>query len=151
MAAVDYKGIRDSLESILTGDSRVNGYRIFVEEEPQFGLQDAERAIVVYLDRRAARGPDQVASAGKRTRWELRVTFWVFAFSLESYRKACGLRDDLTAQLELVLMENRTISGKVAHSYLEGGAFVSAREATSGAFMAAGETALVAEVSAVTT
>lgn len=152
MAAVDYAGIRSQLKSILEGDATMAGVRIFVEEEPQFGLMDSEKVIVVFTDSRTAAPADQPLAAGKRTRWHLRTTLWTLCFSADSYRAACDGRDTVLANLELVLMNNRTIGGKVAASWLEGGAFVSARAAGgSMVYVAAAETVLMSEVQAVAT
>jgi hypothetical protein len=89
-------------------------------------------------------------AAGKRTRYHLRTTFWVFAFSIESFARACDLRDALLGDLELVLMDNRTLGGKVAASWLEGGEFVSARDASTSVYVSAGEIVLISEVQATT-
>ena len=151
MAAVDYAGIRDQLKTILEGDTRTSNARIFVEEEPQFGLSDAQNIIAVFMDSRSAPPTDQSLAAGKRTRYFLRMSLWVVVFSLDSYKAACDLRDTLLGNLELVLMANRTIGDKVASSWLEGGDMVSAREPSNQAFVAAAETVLVAEVSAINT
>ena len=151
VAAVDYAGIRDQLKTILEGDATLSGVRVFVEEEPQFGLSDQQKAIAVYMDRRTAAAADQNLSAGKRTRYMLRATLWTVFFSLESYKVACDGRDSVLGALELVLMANRTIGGKAASSYLDGGELISAQDASNGVFVAAGETILMMEVSAINT
>ena len=149
MPAIDYQGVRDQLESILKADSRTSGARIFVEEEPQFGLSDAQKAIAVFMDRRSEQASDQMASAGKRTRYTLSISLWTVYFDMSTYRAACDGRDALMGQLELVLMDNRTIGGKVTASWREGGEMFAARDANSQTFVAAAETVLVAEVSAI--
>ncbi len=80
----------------------------------------------------------------------MRIPIWAFALNLESYRRACELRNTLVANLELVLMENRTFNDAVSTSWLEGGDMISARDANSQVFVAGAETVLVAQVSAVT-
>lgn len=150
MAAIDYVGIRNTMKTLLDADALTNTARIYVEEEPQFGLSD-EPAIAMFMDSRSANGPDQSLSQGKRTRYKLRMSFWVLFFSLESYKAACDGRDALLANLELVLMSNRTIGDKVTTSWLEGGEMFSARHPQSSMFTAAAEVILVAEVSAINT
>ena len=149
MPAIDYVGIRNQLKTILAGDARLGGVRIYVEEEPQIGISDAGSAIAVFTDERRLDPSGQSASAGHRTRYQLRMSFWTVYFSLESYLAACNGRDALLAQLELVLMDNRTIGGLVTASYLEGGVMFSARNAQGDTFCAAAETICASEVSAI--
>ncbi len=151
MAAVDYVGIRTEIETALNADARTSSARVYVEEEPQFGLSDHQSVIAVFMDNRSAPATEQSVSAGKRTRFNLRVSFWVVAFSLDSYRKACDERDTLMGQLELVLMDNRTLGGKVAASWLEGGEMFSARDPRNAVFTAIAEVVMVLDVSAVNT
>ena len=148
---VDYVGIRDEIETILQADTRTNEARIYIEEEPQFGLSDYTSAIAVFMDNRVTPIDVQSIGAGKRTRFNLRVSFWVVAFSMESYRKACDARDTLMGQLELVLMDNRTLTGKVATSWLEGGEMFSAKDQQTSTFTAVAEVAMVLDVSAINT
>ena len=149
MAAVAYVGIRDQIKTILEGAATLAGARVYVEEEPQFGLADQQRAIVVYMDRRTAAAPDQPIAAGKRTRYMLRASIWTLFFAMESYKVACDGRDGVLGSLELVLMANPTIGGKVATAYLEGGEMISARSDDANVFVAAAETILMMEVSAI--
>ena len=149
MAAIDYAGIEDQLKTLLEADASLNGTRFYVEEEPQFGLQDA-KAVAIFLHSRAP-DPEQSLSAGKRTRNIIRLSLWSVFFSIESYRVACTGRDALLGALELVLMKDRTVGGKVASSWLEGGQFQSARDDSNSAFAAAAETILVARASAINT
>ena len=151
MAAADYAAIRDQVESVLTSDARTSTARIYVEEEPQFGLADAQQCIAVFTNRRRAPAGDQVLGAGLRTRFALELLFVVVSFNLESYRKACDERDALLGNLELVLMANRTLNGTVATLYLDGGEFFSARDPQSNTFVAVAEVNVVAEVSAINT
>lgn len=150
MGAIAYSAIRDRLKVILEGDSRLEGVRVYVEEEPNFGLQDRP-AIALFADRRIP-PPGQPLASGQRTRYHLRHSLWVVAFSLENFAKACEIRDSLIGNLELVLMQNRTINtagntSLVSSSWLEGGEFLNART-DSGAqcFVAMGETVFVSEV-----
>ena len=147
---VDYAGIRTQLKSLLNADARTSGARIYIEEEPQIGLPDAGLAIAVFSLNRSAIA-SQPASFGRQTIYNLRTALWTFCFSMESHEKACELRDTLLGNLELVLMENRTIGGKVASSWLDGGEIFSARHPDTGIFVAAAETVLVSEVRAINT
>ena len=150
MSAVDYTGIQNALETALTEDVRTNAARIYVEEEPQFGLMDAERVVAVFLEGRSAPAREQGLNMGKRTRFHLRASAWVFAFSLESFRKSCEARNDLLGAVEQVLMDNRTLGDKIATLWLEGGAMFSARAGgNTGPFVAGAEVSFTMEVQAI--
>ena len=147
---VDYSGIRQQLKSILAGDLGTSGARLYVETEPDLGMADANTAIAIFsLGRSAA--PSQPAAFGKQTIYHLRMSLWAFAFNLDGYEQACEKRDTLLGALELVLMKERTIGGKVATSWLEGGEIFCARHPQSNIYVAAADTILVAEVRAVNT
>ena len=148
MAAIDYVSIRNQLKTLLEADARLAGVRVYIEEEPQIGLSDVQKAIAVFTDNRIA-SPDQNAAAGKRTRYNLRTSLWTVYFDMSSYLAACNGRDVVLAQLELVLMDNRTLGGTVTASWLEGGEMFSAHSPQSSTFVAAAETVLISEVSAI--
>lgn len=150
MSAIDYTGILSSYKSIFEGDSRTSAARVYVEEDPQFGQSDAGKAIVLTM---VSRSPSsgQSMSAGKRTRYAARIGVWSVGFDMASFNDACIKRDALLAQVELVLMDNRTVSGKVTSSQLEGGEFMSVRNPTEQVFCSMAETVVVAEVSAINT
>lgn len=151
MAAIAYGNIRDQIKGILEGDARTSAARVYVEEEPQFGIQDVQQAILVYTDRRSAPRELQRAAVSKRTTYLLNIVLAVVYFSLESYKAACDGRDTLLGNVELVLMANSTINDTVNTSWLEGGELYSVRDAQSSTYVAVAETLLVAEVSAINT
>ena len=155
MAAVDYEGIRDEIESLLqtaaANGGTLEGSRIYIEEEPQFGLSDEGGAIAVFMDSRTAPDGEQSISQGTRTRLYLRAAFWVVAFSMESYRSACNRRDALLGKLELLLMANRTLGGKVSTLWLNGGEMFSAKDPQSSSFTAIAEVIVTLDVSAINT
>lgn len=157
MSAVPYKAIRDKIESIINdeidNDGDLEGCRVYVEAEPQLGLSDTRTAIAVFLDRRSAAAVEQVAAAGRRTRYALTCTLWVLAFDMEDYRRACDKRDEVLGILELLLMQNRDLStdgvSLIDHMELEGGELFSARDARDSVFTAVAELVLTLEVSAI--
>lgn len=151
MAAVSYASIRDQIKSILAGDSRTNTARIYIEEEPQFGLGDVQQVIAVFTDRRRAPADQQSLSAGKRTRFLLDMLFVVAFMDFASFKAACDGRDTLLANLELVLMANRTLNATVETLWIEGGEFYSAKDSQSGTLIAVAELNVTLMVSAVNT
>ena len=151
MAAVNYSGIRNQIKSILEGDARTSNARVYIEEDPQFGLADAERAILICLDRRTAPPGAQRLAAGLRTQYHLQCVLITVYFSMESFEQACVGRDALLGQMELVLMANRTIGGLANSSWLEGGEMFSVRNPQNNVWAAVAETNLVIDVEAVNT
>ena len=151
MAAIQYSGVADQIKSILEGDALTSGAHIYVEEEPQFGLNDYQDAVIVYLTGRTAPPNVQTLSAGKRTRYYLRVEVGVVHFSMETYRAACDGRNTLLGKVELVLMKDRTIGGKAETSWLEGGTMYSAKNPANPVWCSVAELALIVDVSAVNT
>lgn len=148
MSAVDYAGILNQLKTIIEADTSMAGVRVYVEEDPQFGAMESGKGVIIYLlDRRPT--ADQVASAGKRTRFIVRVQLWSLGFDLASFHDAEVKRDAVVGALELVLMNNRTIGDKVTSSFLMGGQFLNSRDAQDAVFCALAETILEAEVSAI--
>lgn len=146
MAAIDYHGILTSLAAILEADASLAGSQVVVEQDPTFDLQGSGSAIVLTLDsRREAAG--QPLAAGKRTRWHVRVSCWVVGFGM-SFEEAAERRDSIVGALELVLMNNRTVNGKVAAGWIEGGEFITVNRQSEGSFAMA-ETVLICEALAV--
>lgn len=148
MAVVDYHGILTELKTILDADATLGDVPVFIEEDPQFDLSGAGRAIVLTLSSRRE-GGGQPLAAGKRTRWHVRIGVWAVGYAL-SFELAAKARDDLVGLLELVLMNNRTVSGKMAAGWLEGGEFISVRSQSEGSYALA-ETIFVGEALAVAT
>ena len=148
MSAVDYHGILTSLKTIFEADASLDNVPVFIEEDPQFDLMGAGSALVLTLgSRREAAG--QPLAAGKRTRWNVRLSVWAVGYAL-TFEQAAKARDDLVGVLELVLMNNRTVSGKVAAGWLEGGEFISVRNQNEGSYALA-ETVFVGEALAIAT
>lgn len=150
MSAIDYTGILSSLQTIFGNDSRTSAARVYVEEDPQFGQSDAGKAIVLTMVSRSPSSGQSMA-AGKRTRYAARIGCWSVGFDMASFNDACIKRDALLASVELVLMDNRTISGKVTAAQLEGGEFMSVKNPGDNVFCAMAETVIAVEVSAINT
>ena len=151
MSAVDYSGVRNQLKSILESDTLTADAQIYIEEDPQFGLADAQKVIFICLDGRTAPPGEQSLSAGKRTRYHLQCVLITAYFSMESFEQACVGRDALLGNMELVLMKDRTIGGKATSSWLEGGPMFSVRNPGNNVWAAVAETTFTIDVQAVNT
>lgn len=148
MAKIAYHSVLDSLKLIFEADVLTSDSRVFVEQEPQIGLQDVSKVLVLVLNRRNAT-PGQSLAAGKRQRYMLSFSVWIMAFSIEDFNRAAVIRDDLLASAELVLMANRTISGTVESLQLDGGEFYNAKSDNGSSFCAMAEIQVQAQVSAI--
>lgn len=147
MARIDYFGLEDEIGKIFRADSTLEGVKVTVEDDVEF---EVGPLITIYIDRRDPTD-GQSLSAGTRTRYLLRIIIWCWQYSLESLSNAIRLRDDLLGKVELVLMKNRTVSGKVQSLWLGGGELPSARiEDDAPGYIAGGEIIVTMEVSATT-
>ena len=150
MAVVNYRAILDALGALLRADSRILtlGARVYVEEDPTFGLADVQNAIAIYPVRRTIH-PNQALAAGKNTRWLLELSVWCFGFALQDFKSAADIRDLLLDQLEVVLNDNRTISATVEFMNMGGGDFPDGRNPDNNVFVAGVETTIICTVSAI--
>jgi hypothetical protein len=148
MARANFQAALDAIKTLL--EANITGLTVFVEQDPVFGLSDMGKAVVVLLRNRTLSG-NQGMAAGKTNRWSVFIQLWVTGFSAESYKKAAEIRDELLGEVELVLMQNRTLSGTVGQLQLEGGVFQNAQNDSMSAFGALAELMLKAEITAVNT
>lgn len=142
MPAIRYHEIVDTLKLILETHQRTADAKVFIETDPALDVVGAQKAIMIVLDKRKPHD-DQPIAAGKRTRYLLEIGVWAIGFAID-LTEAARIRDELVGEIELVLMENRTIRDKVTGSYLMGGNFITANAEKNIFSMA--ETILVADV-----
>ena len=146
MSTIDYHGVMVSLKAIFEADSRTSGVPVFIEQEPTFDINGSGKAIVIIFDGRQAPGDIQRIAAGKHTVFRARYGIWSVGFGI-SYDEGAQRRDELLGAVDLVLNDNRTVSGKLSHSWVEGGVCVPVSNAQQLAALA--ETVLVGEASAI--
>ena len=149
MARIDYFAIEQQIQTVLQAAADLAGVMVTVEEELLFGAETTPW-VGIYLDRRDALAASQSLSGGQQTRYRLRFSIWCWEYHLESLAKALELRDDLIGKVEIALMGNRTLSGTVITSWLEGGEMPSVRAPGSQSWLAGGEVALIADAKATT-
>lgn len=128
MSAIDYQAIRDAIKATLEGEPSLSGVNVLVEPEPDWDVA-AELAphILIFLSHRTST-PGQAISAGLTHDYYAIFDIWVVHFSLISRAEAVRLRDGVLGNAELALLKNRTLSGTVRSSLLEGGEMFDARE-----------------------
>lgn len=148
MAAVNYHAIVEGVKTLIDADPTNSDLVVHVEEE----LSVVEGPVVmVYLDRRDAPDEAQTLSGGQRTRYEVSVSVWCFGVSYDSMREAAQNRDKLLADVEVILMKDRTLDGSVESSWFTGGEFLSAESPGTTGFVSGAEISVVAFVVASTT
>ena len=142
MARVNYFALEEAIQTILRADPTLSGVSVEIEREIEF-IDNAQSAVIIYLDGREAPEDMQRLAAGTRTDFHVMFTLWCMEFHLDSIAQAAKLRDDLIGKVEVALMKERTLNGNVQGSWLEGGEFLTA-DSGSG-FLSAGEIKLVAK------
>src|SRR3990167_4581511 len=124
MPRLDYYKIEEAIQTILKADTSLVGVHVEVEDEVIFGAESCPW-LGIYLMSRSASSHLQGLSAGQRTRFQLNFSLWAWEYSLESQKDVMQRRDDLIGKVEVVLMNNRTLSvegvDNVAHLWLDGG------------------------------
>lgn len=151
MAGVDYSGIMDGIRAALVADATLiaANAKVHVEEEFSWDMADGPQ-VYIYFDSRTASAKDQSLSRGQRTRFQLNVTIWVKAVSLDSFKVAADARNALLSLVEVALMQDHTfgLPTKIQTSWLDGGQALSAKgPASTGGmvFASAAEIRLVVE------
>ena len=143
MARADYWAIEQELAEVLRAN--VQGLTVEVESEMMFSAEQSPWS-VIYLQRRTAPESAQPIASGRRMRYQLRFSIWVWCWALEK-AAAVRARDDILGEMELVLMANRTLNDKVDYSWIEGGELQTGKAQESN-FLSGGEIVLIAEMTA---
>lgn len=146
----NYDEIADAVGEQLKQWPGLAGVRVEVEQDPVLGLpDDGGRALVVEsLRRRPSQG--QSMAAGKRLRSRFSVVISAVGFDMASFRDAARKRDGLIGQVELCIMADRSIGGRVSNLEIEGGEFYRASApGNTGPFASVAETILEMDVSTI--
>ena len=138
---------RDFIKNVLDDDASVVA-DVIIEEE--LSVQ-RNNVVGIYLDDRIAPEGDQSLSSGTRTRFQVRFSIWCWHFGIGPDRRpVMEQRDDLLGNVEIALMNNRSLNSTVETSWIEGGEFMSGPDPDSNQFMAGAQIILVADVTAST-
>lgn len=146
MARVDYYALEEAIRTQLKTTATLADTTILIEEEV---MMQPGNVVVIYLDRRDAPADEQVISAGRRTRFNIKFTIACYHSGLDK-SVVMEQRDDLLGKVELALMADNTFSNSVDASWIEGGDFENARnQGGTAGFVSVGTIELIAQVSAV--
>lgn len=152
MARIDYHGIGVEIKNALVNDATLAAMTPVPQINdpgrfPTFDPQGNPNAVYIYLETRSAPENMQRLRAGQSTDMLIRFSIWSFSFHFDELPTAEQNRDLLCSNVELALMANRGLGGKVKTSWLEGGKFYGGDE---GGFWSGCETILVCHAQAVT-
>jgi len=140
MSAIDYYGIKRAMRDILAEDAVTNNLVVRIEDEL---LLDALGIVlnIELVSRDAVRNP---ITMGQRMAYQARYVLTIVAHALER-EIAEKQRDETLANVEWVLMKNRTLRDKVDALWLEGGEALFLKDERSGMYTAAADIKVMVE------
>ncbi len=155
MARIDYYGIEEAIKTLLeayTGLQESDGVKVFIEEDftQIMGNMDNAKVIIIYLDDRLP-SPHQTLNAGQKTRFTVGLTINVYVTGIGEFKAVAEARDDIVGLVETALMATRQLGNGVEFSYLGGGEFQSAKQQSSGTYLAMAECKVLADAVSSTT
>jgi hypothetical protein len=145
MARIDYHGIKQNIKDVLEANIP-DVDTVYVEEDLQVSAEMSPW-MCVYLTGREV-PEDQPIAAGKRTRMRVNFSVWVWVFNLELDRAERD-RDRLVGEIELALMNNRSLNESVEGVLLDGGELPSNRDPDSPGFFSGGEVRILVDVTSI--
>lgn len=148
MARISYVEIEERLGDHL--DAQIDGAKILVEQEVIIANED-QPVVAIYFERREL-APNQYIK--RRVDYHLVYTLLCWTFSLEGPLAAARARDNLVAEVEEVLLGDRTgwaPAGAVETSWIEGGEMPTGRIERARGFASVGEIRLIVVVNATST
>lgn len=146
MAIVDYYDVKNTISEILGADTTLAGVSVTVDED--ISLESFGSTVNVEISRRDPSPPGQSLSGGQKQRYYVTAIMSVVCVSLEK-DGAVKSRDRIVGDVELILMRNRSLNGKVNTLFLQGGELFllrSSSQNTEGFFVAAGEVVVFIDV-----
>lgn len=147
MAKITYTDIEEAIADRFR--AQLSGVKVIVEDE--FLLANEEQPVVaIYLERREM-APDQYIR--RRVDYHLIFTIWCWCFSMEGPYASAKLRDALVADVEELLLGERTfgMDAMIETSWIEGGELPTGRVPEISGFASGGEIRLVVKVNATST
>ena len=131
MAKIGYYGIQSALKTILTtGLTGQAASNVFIER-PRPSSCDLDPYISIFGRQRSAPANQQVIAANYTTYIEWQLSIWVWANALLDDTLAAGIqaRDGWLGDIELLIMQNPTLTNTVHTAYCEGGAMQTGQDA----------------------
>ena len=141
--AVSYWGIQQSIGAVVQAGISAS-IPVVLEDE----IAWADQWVGVYLIGRSATERLQRLTQGFQADFEINYEIEVRIYGM-ALDQTIAVRDELLADIELVLQNNKTIAGAVETSWITGGDHVTARDAKPGKFLAAATINLVCAQTAI--
>ena len=148
MARIDYFAIELEIQKVLLQDAILVGagvVHVVVEEDLVTSPEMCPWIGIYISDRESAGGP---IAAGTQQRFRVRYEVWCFEHAME-VPEAAKARDDIMGKVEVALLKNPTLNGKVTSMAITGGTFDSGR--VDAGFLMGGSIVLEIEKKATTT
>lgn len=145
MAAIDYHDIEDTVRDTIN-TATASGSNIYVTAEVNQPM-NTNPWVAIYMQRRVD-SDIQVCAGGTIKKYSLEFSIWCWGWSLDNSIIAAKTRDDLLGFVEVTLMDNRKMGGKIDNGTIHGGEFKTV-EANKG-YMSGAEIIYRAEVKATT-
>lgn len=142
---IDYWGLRLGIRAAINSWPGLETLPVLFEEG---GEPATERlpAVLLYLVGRQTLPERQRISAGTRTDHRVVFSAWVMHYSLASLEDAVMRRDAMLAEVELALMQDRTLGGRLPKTlFLEAGAVQSGSDPKMTKFASAIETLIICD------
>ena len=148
MPAIDYDGIKVAMKALFDNDATLQAIKETFTDVEAGILLSPERTpwIGIYGDGRDV--DHEPLAAGRKMSYQYRITVRVVGYG-EDLKAAAKDRDDILGQAEIVLIQNRTLSGTVTMLRLEGGEMMSGEIPDGIGFLADGLIEVVTVVSMV--
>lgn len=134
MAKIDYNGIKDELKKVILDANLSIAHEVSIEGDILFDNFDT--LIDIEIDSREIQSAPIAQGTKVRLNLLVIITIWAKHFEQEESKR---IRDSLLGEVELVIMRNRTLNGKVDSAWLLGGQNVAAYIENENAFVSAGE------------
>jgi len=141
MSAIDYYGIKRAMRDIFAEDAATNNLVVRIEDELLLDALGVTLNIEL-ASRDAVRNP---LTMGQRMAYRAHYVITVIARTLER-EVAEKQRDETIANVEWVLMKNRTLRDNVDALWLEGGEALFLKDERSGMYTAAADLKVITEV-----
>lgn len=143
MAAAAYRAAKQALKDQLLADTSLGGLSVHIDAD----LEALEGpTVIIFIDGRSAEAEEQ-SLATTRTRFAISFVLLVADVALD-VAQAAAARDDLVGAVELAMIRNRTLGGKVTGLRLDGGEFFDG-PGKGGGFVAWAEVRATADLTAV--
>lgn len=146
MSKIDYYQLAEDIKDMLDADPLTQNILKTIEVDEAASLEMGP-SIDIRIEGRQIREQDQTINNSTSFRAYINVVLMIFVFDLDSKRHAMQTRDTIIGDVEMILLNDPTIGGKVDCALLDGGSLDSGQTQQNGYFCA-GEVKINIELTA---